>query len=396
MQILFLSAWFPYPPNNGSKLRIYNLLRGLAEKHEITLISFADQPGIDPDVPELKDLCRKIRVVPVTWFNPGSLRARLAIFSPKPRSIIDTFSPQMAETIAEEVHIYPFDLVIASQTRMAGYRPSFRRLPALFEEVEVGVLYGNFAEAVNRKERLRHGLTWLKHRNYLAGLLRQYAASTVASQTEQELLQKLTITRAVDNVVVIPNCIDVTTYTGVMANPRPNTLIYTGSFSFTPNYEAMLWFINRVLPLVQAQIPDVHLTITGDKAERPLPESSGISHVGFVDDIRTFVASSWISLAPLQTGGGTRLKILEAMALKTPVVATTKGAQGLEGRDGEHFLLADAPQEFAAAVVRLLQDNSLRQKLTENAYQLVKMQYDWTAVSPRLLHLVNEVVHAAR
>ncbi len=392
MRILFLSAWFPYPTTNGSKLRIYNLLRGLATRHEITLISFADQPDVDPHVPELRAICRELHVVPITWFNPDGLQARLAFLSNKPRSVIDTYSPRMAETIREIVAAHEFDLVIASQTRMAGYRSSFRHIPALFEEVEVGVLYGNFAEATSWQGRLRHGLTWLKHRHYLKGLLRQYELSTVASKEEQALLRKRVY--AAGQIEVIPNCIDVTSYEGSTAVPQPNTLIYTGAFSFAPNYEAMKWFIHHVLPLVQAQVPDVQLTITGNRAERPLPDSPHVSHIGFVKDIRTYVASSWLSLAPLQTGGGTRLKILEAMALKTPVVATSKGAQGLEGRNGEHFLLADSPQEFAAAVVRLLQDAGLRQVLAENAFRLVKEKYDWTAVTPSLHRLVDEVAHA--
>lgn len=358
-------------------------------RHEVTLLCFADQPQVEPRTPELQRICREVKIVPVTWFNPQSLRARLGLFSPKPSSIIDTFSSQMASTIEEMVRVQSFDLVIASQTRMASYRPYFRHLPAIFEEVEVGVLYDNFANATTMRRRLRHGMTWLKHRRYLAGLLRQYEASTVASAQEKQLLQA----NVGVNVEVIPNCIDVMVYGEITAVAQPHTLIYTGSFSFAPNYEAMRWFIINVLPWVQAQVPDVHLLITGDDADRPLPFNPHVTHLGFVDDIRPYVAEATISIAPLQTGGGTRLKILEAMALKTPVVATGKGAEGLEGRNGEHFLLADTPQAFAAAVVCLLQDERLRQTLIENAYRLVQEHYDWTAVTPKLLHLAEEVVH---
>lgn len=390
MRILFLSAWFPFPPDNGSKLRIYHLLRALAARHQVTLVSFADTPGARADVPELRRLCQAVHLAPISWYNPRSLRARLGLFSLKPRSVIDTFSSQMSHLITQVTQTTPFDLVIASQTRMASYRPYFPDLPAIFEEVEVGVLYGNFAAAPTARERFRHGLTWWKHRRYLAGLLRQYGACTAASAQEAALLQQEVGVTA----VVVPNCIDVAAYADVTAVAQPDTLIYTGSFSFAPNYEAMYWFVTAVWPLVLAQRPQARLLITGNPAGRTLPFAANVTHLGFVDDVRPYVAASTISIAPLQTGGGTRLKILEAMALRVPVVATRKGAEGLDCRHEQHLLLADTPPAFAAAVVRLLQDATLRRCLAENAYQLAQQQYDWTVVAPRLLQLVEEVADA--
>ncbi len=390
MRILFLSAWFPYPMNNGSKLRIYNLLRGLASEHEITLLSFADQPEVNPDAAEIRQLCAQVEVVPVRYFDPRSLRARLGFFSPKPRSVIDTFSAEMAACITKTLRARDYDLIIASQTRMAGYAPYFEDVTAVFEEVEVGILYEDYAQAHSLAQRLRYGLTWAKHRHYLRSLLPFFQACTIVSEPERDLFRRQVAADG-PQVVVIPNCLDVTAYRPFFTEPQPGTLVYTGSFSYFPNHEAMVWFINQVLPLVQAEVPEVKLTITGNRAERPLPSSPHVQHVGFVDDVRPYVAGSWISLAPIWTGGGTRLKILEAMALRTPVVATSKGAEGIEAVPGQHLLIADTPQEFAAAVLRLFHDAALRQYLAENAYQLVCERYDWTAVAPRFLNLINSL-----
>ncbi|MCA9933315.1 MAG: glycosyltransferase, partial [Anaerolineales bacterium] len=284
------------------------------------------------------------------------------------------------------------------QTRMAGYQPYFGGAPALFEEVEMGVIYEEYAQAATFKQRLRYGLTWAKHRHYMAGLMAKFAAVTVASEPERELLRRRVGGKGLGSpwlrVELLPNCIDVAAYADVAAAPQPDTLIYTGSFSFAPNYEAMKWFILQVWPLVLAQVPQARLVITGNQAGRQLPPGKHVQHVGFVDDVRTYVAGSWVSLAPLQTGGGTRLKILEAMALHTPVVATSKGAQGLDAQPGEHFLQADEPQAFADEVARLLQDADLRRTLTEKAYELVWRMYDYTAVTPKLLHLIDEIAHA--
>ena len=149
----------------------------------------------------------------------------------------------------------------------------------------------------------------------------------------------------------------------------------------------------RSIPRLQAEIPDVCLTITGDHANLPLPSTENVTLTGFVDDIRPLIASSWISLAPIQVGGGTRLKILEAMALRTPVVATSKGAEGLDATPGEHLLIADTPEAFAATTVRLLREPELRQYLADNAYQLVSQKYDWAAAMPQFLNLVDRVAH---
>jgi glycosyltransferase involved in cell wall biosynthesis len=153
----------------------------------------------------------------------------------------------------------------------------------------------------------------------------------------------------------------------------------------------MQWFLSEVYPIVQARVPAVKLVITGKNNAATLPAAENVTLTGFVEDIRPLIASAWISLAPLQVGGGTRLKILEAMALGTPVVATRKGAEGLEAADGEHLLVADTPAQFAEAVVRLLQDRKLRQKLATNSCQLVREQYDWSVIMPEFLDLVEEV-----
>lgn len=392
MRILFLSPWYPYPTNNGSKLRIVNLLRGLARQHEVTLLSFADQPQADQNSPELRSLCSEVQVVPWKPFQPRSWRARLGFFSLTPRSVIDTFSLQMKQQIKQALTERSYDLVIASQAGMAGYGSYFGGLAALFEEVELGVPYESFIQSGSAWSKIRSGLTWAKHRRYLANLLQYFGACTVVSDQERQLLSHTIPTyRAVE---IIPNCINLADYNDVCQTPQPNHLIFTGSFRYSANHDAMMWFLQEVYPYVQSQVPDVRLTITGDHANLPLPPVSNVTLTGFVEDVQSLVASAWVSLAPLRIGGGTRLKILEAMALHTPVVATSKGAEGLEAQSGQHLLVADTPQAFAEAIIQLLKDPRLRQQLANNAYQLVSERYDWAATMPRFLNLVDRVACA--
>ena len=387
--LLFLSRWFPYPPDNGSKLRIWNLLRGLAEVHDVTLLTFADQARGEPDLSALLSLCRNVHVVSWKPYQPDSLRARLGFLNSRPRSVIDTFSPEMEAHIEHYVAGGQVDAVIASQIATAVYAPTFERLPAIFEEVELGVLYEQFTQASSLRDRIRYGLTWTKHRRFLARLLQHFAACTVVSDCERQLLQE--IAPAVELVELIPNCIHLDDYAHVRATPEPNTLIFTGAFTYRANYEAMVWFVREVYPCIRESVPEVRLVITGDHAGLPLPKTSNVTLTGFVEDVHSLIAGSWISLAPIQQGGGTRLKILEAMALRTPVVSTPKGAEGLAVQDGEHLLLADAPAAFAEAVIHLLQEPGLRTRVADDAFQLVQNRYNWPRVMPQFLRLVDRV-----
>jgi len=391
MRILFLSRWFPYPVNNGSKLRIYNLLRGLSQYHDVTLLSFADQPGADPEAPEIREICSKVRAIPWKEFSPNTLRARLAVLSFQPRSIVDTFSSEMAQTITEFLNEQLYDLVIASQLQMAAYYPYFQDALAIFEELEIGFFHDR-AFSVEGTMRLRQALTWFKLRRYLSRLLDAYQACTVASAQERQLVAE-NFPGYTKPIEVIPNCLDIEEYKNVTAERKPNTLIFTGPFTYRANYDAMIWFVGEVFPLILKEVPDTHLIITGDHGNLPLPASKNITLTGYVDDIKILIASSSVSVAPLLSGGGTRLKILEAMALGTPVVATPKGAEGLDVISGEHLILANSPAEYADCVIKLLNDENLRLQFAEKAQMLVQDKYNWGRALSDYSRLINNIVN---
>lgn len=390
MKILFLSRWFPFPVTNGSKLRIYNLLRGLNQHYDVTLITFTDQPGANPEAPEIREICSKIKIIPWREFNPNAMRARLAIFRFQPRSIVDTFSSEMVQAITETMNEGQYDLVIASQLQTAAYYPYFQDVPAIFEEVEIG-LFHDQAFSSDGKFRIRHALTWFKLRMYLSQLLGSFQVCTVVSEQERQLLLR-SVPRNDNPVEVIPNCLNIDEYKNIKVKKKPKTLIFTGPFNYPVNYEAMLWFVGDVFPLILERVPETHLLITGDHANLPLPSSENITLTGYVDNIKTLIASSSVSIAPILSGGGTRLKILEAMALGTPVVATSKGAEGLEVVDDEHFLLANSPVEYAECVIRLLNDENSHLQLSKNARKLVQERYNWGRALSDYSRLINTIV----
>lgn len=396
-RILFISRWYPYPPSNGSKLRIFNLLRGLAQAgHRVSLFAFVEPDAGAPDLAGLAPYCRDVQVTPWRQFAPDSRRARLGFLSATPRSVRATWSPEMARLIEQKLAEDKPDLIIASQIDTAAYVPRGGDVPALFEEVELGLMVEQFTAAATLGQRLRYGLTWVKHRRYLNSLLGRFAAYTVVSQREQQLLAAAA--PGCPAAVVIPNCLHLPDYRSThlpdyqSTQLHPHQLIFTGAFTYRVNYEGAVWFVQHVYPHVRAQVSDVSLTITGNHANLPLPATAGVTLTGFVDDVRPLIAGSAVCVAPIWQGGGTRLKILEAMALRTPVVATSKGVEGLGAQDGVHLLIADEPAAFAEAVVRLLRDPQLRSRVVEQALALVEQDYSYQTVMPRFLQLVDDLI----
>jgi glycosyltransferase involved in cell wall biosynthesis len=208
----------------------------------------------------------------------------------------------MAQRIKEKIANQKPDIVIASQLGTALYRPMLNATP-LFGEVACSLTVIKMRIIVRR---LRNRLTWMKHRRYLANLLGNYQACTVVSDREKQLLLNLNPNNRFAEI--IPNCIDINDYKGIKEIPHPETLIFTGSFNYFPNYEGMVWFMEKVFPKIKTHCPSIKLIITGDHAGRQLPPSANIILTGFVNDIRPLIARSSISIVPIHAGGGTRIK----------------------------------------------------------------------------------------
>ncbi len=388
MRILFLSGWFPYPPDNGSKVRIFHLLRALAGRHPVTLLTFYGPDDRQEGLAVLETWCQKVRAIPWRPFSPYRWRALLGFLSPKPRSLVDTFSPAMQQAIREEI-AQGYDLVIASQVTTASYWREFRHLPAILEELEIGSLYDAY-RCSRGLRRLRLGLTWAKLRRYVAGLLPHFRACTVVSEAEFRWVRA--IAPQYPALTIVPNCVDVQEYASVSAERRWGQLIFPGALTYSANYEALIYFLREIYPRILEEEPGVSLVVTGSHRGirwPPFPLPGPVRRTGWVPDIRPLVAGSWVTVVPLRRGGGTRFKILESLALGTPVVSTPKGAEGLDVIHGRHLLLAESAPEFAQAVLRLLRDRPLWEHLSREGGALVAERYDWPKVMPAFLSLVE-------
>lgn len=392
MRILFLSAWDPFPPTNGSELRIHNLVGALADRHEVTLLALSekDDPNPDGQIPEnirMREFKRR-------RYRPLGIKALAGFISPVPRALIDTYVPAMENAIREELESQNYDLVVASELRMSAYLPVYGGVPSLLEDLEIGVYFSKQANAKTVLGRWRHKLSWFKLSSYLRRIGPQFSAITVVSDTERGLLE--TVLPRYAGIEIIPNGVDVSSYNGVQdLKWESPTLIYCGSMTYFANFDAMEWFVNEVFPLTRRKFSNIRLLITGDPGDEQLSQMDGVELTGFVDDVRPLVASADVSIVPLRLGGGTRLKVLEAMALGSPVVSTSKGAEGLEVKNGEHLLIRDDPAGFAQAIETLIEERVLRRSLIANAEKLVAEKYDWSAILPRFVEVSESAAQQA-
>jgi glycosyltransferase involved in cell wall biosynthesis len=391
MRILFLSRWLPYPADNGSKLRVLNVLKQLSRQHEIALVSFAERADqVDGAAEALAKCCSDVRIVRYRPFRPRSARSLAGLFALQPRSLVDTHNPEMAGVVLDAVRRHRPQLVVASQLGMTPYALAVRDVPLLLEEVEITVFRDGPTRPGPRRRRLRALLTWLKLRTYLRQILPSFAACTTVSEREREDLLRAVPGYA--NVEVVPNAVDLTQYKEVYGPAEPGSLVYSGALTYHANYDAVRHFLTEIHPLIAPSVPGLTFRITGshDGVElTAMPHCAGVQYTGRVPDVRPIIARSWGAVVPLRLGGGTRLKILEAMALGTPVVSTTKGAEGLEVCDGEHVLLAPDPATFARRVVDLLDSANLRERLAAAARELVEVKYNWDVIGPSLHALAD-------
>lgn len=401
MRILYLSSWFPYPPNNGARLRVLDQIRYLAKRHEITLLCFAQDELTEQDLAPVRCYCRQVLTVPGSLFQPSHWRALVGYFSPKPRALIDTYSTAMQVLVQRTLDEDQFDVVVASEIGVGivttPYVRGARGVPRILEDLELSMISDRVTAEPGLVQRLRAGLTWWKLRRYVPGLLRDLDGCTVASEKEREVL--LNVVPGYKPIALVPNGVDLDSYVGNWGPPEPDSLVFPGALTYGANLDAMQFFLEEILPRIRARRPGVVLRITGRTNGVPserLVLGEGVILTGYLDDVRPTIAQSWVCVVPLRLGGGTRLKILEAMALGTPVVATRKGAEGLDVVHGEHLFVADDPSAYAACVVELLERAELRAQLARQARDLVAAKYNWSRIGTELERFLYEVAGCDR
>ncbi|RMH74352.1 MAG: glycosyltransferase [Gemmatimonadetes bacterium] len=393
MNILQITAWLPYPPEGGGKLEVFNSIKFLSSRHSITLVSFIRE-GEEQYLRTLESYCESVHVIPHS-FNYDIFKMFVNLFSNTPYTIERYNVPEMAELIKTLVRDHAYDLVRIDHLHMAQYRPFCGELPVVLRchNIENHIMKRFYQHTTNPFVKFYAYLQWKKLHQYEIDSCSLFNRCLMISPVDEQFLHAVIedvetalVTAGVDDGYFHPNG-------NVPVNPRQ--LVFTGDMIWRPNDDGVLWFIDHILPLIQAHIPDVTFYVVGrNPSDRLLTrQDEHIIITGRVEDVRPYVHQSSIFVVPLRIGGGMRLKILEAMAMKKAVVSTSIGAEGIHVKSGENILLADTPDAFAEAIITLLEEPELRCNIAQNGYKLIQEQYTWERIAERLEQVYIDVLN---
>jgi len=390
MRILWLKSDLLLPLDKGGKLRTWHLLRHLTRHHQITYLAFAEPGQPQADIDGMKEVATTVVTIPRTDPPKGSWRfvadAALHLIDPLPYAAAKYRSRTFAATLRRLIRDKQFDLIVCDFLFPAVNLP--RQLPCpsvIFTHNVESEIWRRHAETTSGLvSRLLYRSQYGRMVRYEGRVLRRFDGVLAVSDQDRDTFARLYPGAIHEPVHVVPTGVDTEYFSPGRSEPGSRQLVFTGSMDWLPNEDAMLHFCRETLPLIRAEEPDVRLSIVGrapTPAVKQLGSDSGIEVTGRVDDVRPYVRDAAVYVVPLRIGGGTRLKIFEAMAMSKAVVSTTVGAEGLAVRNGEHVLLADEPRTFARAVVSLLRDTDRRRELEHAAHALMIEQYDWSAIA---------------
>jgi sugar transferase (PEP-CTERM/EpsH1 system associated) len=386
VNLLFLALEPPYPPNDGGRIRTFNILKQMARRHDVTLVAFERAGDGTGDLSELHALCQQVVLLPRPLPAPRSWAVKVRDVPRRyPPCLREYDSPQAWDTLARMVVQGGFDVAHVDQIFLAQYAAALAPLPAVLTHHNVEALAQKRALSV-RTDRysLRWWAAWQDRRRWQrfeVDASRRFAG--LATVSEQEAAYFRRRLRKVP-VCVVPNGVDVEHFRPAGEPAAEPSLLFTGRMDYAPNVDAVRWFCHDVLPRIRAVQPQATLTIAGrDPAPevRGLAEMVGVSVTGTVRDVRPYFAESAVYVVPLRWGGGTRLKILEAMAMGLPVVSTALGCEGLDLLPGQDLAVADGAEPFSAAVLQLLQAPAERADLGRRARHTVEQRYDWSTIA---------------
>ena len=386
MKILFIVSRVPWPLEKGDKLRAFNHLKILSEKHEVTLFAL-NEGEIHPDAEDiLLRYCKRIKITKLTW---GWRLFWLVhdIFTKKPFSssyFYSAFAQVDIEEIIEEIH--PAH-IYCQLTRVADYVEDIKDIPRTLDYQDA------FAKGIEKRiSKEPFYLRWLfrieykRLKKYETEVFDRFENKVIISNQDRENIDH----PEKDKIVVVPNGVDLD-YFKPIQREKEYDLLFTGNMAYPPNIESVVFLVNEVLPLVKKQKPEIKLLIAGtDPVKRLLAlQSKNVEVSGWVDDMRESYASTKLFIAPMQISIGLQNKLLEAMAMKVPCITSELANNALGGTNNENIIVCKQPQEYADAILHLLNNADEAEKIATAGHEFVKQNYSWKKMTEPLMKLIE-------
>ncbi|MES9969197.1 MAG: glycosyltransferase family 4 protein [Candidatus Thiodiazotropha sp.] len=404
MNILFLSQIIPYPPHGGVLQRGYNIIREIGKENRVYLLAFHHPDTISSDSllqeskHELSKFCTEIHYFKL-WPKQSKLHKLIAFvmgfFYPLPFSVLAHKSYKLRKKIEQLINDNNIDIVHIDTVGLSQYKQFIKDIPCL-------VTHHNIESSLMAR-RSKVESTWFtryyvakqseKLRAYEASESAKYPVNAMMSKTDAEELKEMS---PGVNTVIVPNGVDIE-YFKNLKEEEENAIIYTGGMNMFANKDAVMYLINDIWPAVKVKIPDIKFYIIGQDPPKELisyaSTDPGIQVLGYVDDIRPYVAKSAIYVVPLRVGGGTRLKVLDALAQGKAIVSTSIGSEGIEVSDRNNVYLEDSAEGFASSIVELINDEERRKELGNQARKLAEQKYAWPSIATKLIDAYQSIQH---
>lgn len=395
MHILWIKTELLHPVDKGGRIRTYQMLRALRREHRITYLTLDDGTAAPDALERASEYCHEVVRVPFAPAVKGTagfyLDLARNVASSLPYAVARYRAPALTRRLRELVARGDVDVVVCDFLAPSLNVPDDLGVPTvLFQHnVEAAIWERHAQVAAHPVKRRYMREQWRRMWRHERAECRRFDRVIAVSPQDAEVFQR---DFGLASAAHVPTGVDVDFFrpSGEVAR-QPHELAFTGSMDWMPNEDAIRWFAREILPLVRRAVPDVTLTVVGRNPPasiRALGESDAAIHVtGSVPDVRPYMERAAVFIVPIRVGGGTRLKIFEAMAMERPVVSTAIGAEGLPLRDGVDALLADEPAAFAEAVVGLLRDPARATALARTAADVVRTSYGWDGVAARFAAL---------
>jgi glycosyltransferase involved in cell wall biosynthesis len=394
VRILILSPVLPYPPASGFAIRVYQFARLLARAHEVTLLAYSEPGGND----SAAALARELGVTVHTVTRASGARKRVAqllsVLSPSSYQRRNAYSDAMQQKLADLTSAQSYDVIQIETSPLVCFDFGPRALVAV---VEHDIVY-ELLDRMSRSERalLRRLYNRVESRKVRREEIRTWrtvSACLTTSDREKRIIGQLA---PATPILVAPNAVDVTYFHPSDATIDPRAIVMTGFMKTRPNIDAAVFMVHEILPRILAARPETILYVVGGGAPDEVKRltSANVVVTDTVPDVRPYVHKASVFVVPLRIGGGTRLKVLEGLSMRKPMVSTSLGCEGIDVRHREHLLVADDPDTFARAVLDLLENRTLAERLAATGRELVERQYRWETVVQQVPPFYEELLMA--